>query len=327
MSLASSLARATVSAARRYEREKELMRKRQLKEQARLRALQIASGEVEKYNAYIESLISFHKKRTEKVDWIAIHSQNKPTKPIRLSNNELQAKLELESYIPNFWDKLFRRTDSKRRSLERNLTKARSKDDEKYSGAVEQFKKDYNHWKEEHMLSEKVLNRDIKAYTTAIIGWCNFKELKKVGNITKIFVHNHNLVEIEFHLNRNGYMPDTNKIVLKSGRVSVKTMPRLVFYDLCLNCICSCTLRIANEIFAIIPTSLVLINVIEYSFDYSIGQFETHPIISVAFSREKMQRLNMIDITPSGAIANFDHNIKFLKTKGFGIINKLDVPV
>ena len=95
--------------------------------------------------------------------------------------------------------------------------------------------------------------------------------------------------------------------------------------DIMQDYVCSCVLRIARDLFAILPVTTVLIHAQDSFIDTSIGNSVKQDILSVLITRDKMEIMDFDLIDPSDAMSNFIHNMKFLKTKGFQPITRINV--
>lgn len=81
---------------------------------------------------------------------------------------------------------------------------------------------------------------------------------------------------------------------------------------------------LGRELLAILPDDLVIVTAIDNVLNSSTGHMEDQPILSVAFSRATVDRLNMESIDPSDAMKNFVHTMSFKKGVGFSGVSALD---
>lgn len=114
------------------------------------------------------------------------------------------------------------------------------------------------------------------------------------------------------------------KKILKSGKLSVKDMPKTKYFQLYQDYVCGSAIRLARELFALLPTDMVIVNVLGEVLNTKTGHLEESPILSVAIPRETLQKLNFDMLDPSDSMENFVHNMKFMKTKGFNPVDKID---
>ncbi|MBO2642184.1 hypothetical protein [Shewanella algae] len=101
-------------------------------------------------------------------------------------------------------------------------------------------------------------------------------------------------------------------------------MPKGKFNEIYQDYVCSCVLRVGNELFSAIPDNLVIVTAVDELLNSQTGHLEDAPILSVAVSRSTIERLNLEAIDPSDSMDNFKHNMSFKKTKGFERVERID---
>jgi len=89
--------------------------------------------------------------------------------------------------------------------------------------------------------------------------------------------------------------------------------------------VCSLVIRVAREFFAHVPFNQVRVNVITKILNSSTGHLEDKPILSVIMISETINSLNLETIDPSDSMANFVHNMKFSKIKGFSPVSIVEL--
>jgi hypothetical protein len=89
------------------------------------------------------------------------------------------------------------------------------------------------------------------------------------------------------------------------------------YYDLYQDYISSCVLRIARDMFALLPVSLVNVHAYEDRLNTATGYQERVAILSVKYDRMTLNLLNLTNLDPSDALTNFNYQMKFKKTQGF----------
>ena len=87
--------------------------------------------------------------------------------------------------------------------------------------------------------------------------------------------------------------------------------------------VCGCALRVAREIFALLPSMMVIVTTTSDVLNTSTGHLEVQPVLSVAMPRVTLEGLNFDSLDPSDSLNNFVHNMRFLKTKGFRVVDKI----
>ena len=87
-------------------------------------------------------------------------------------------------------------------------------------------------------------------------------------------------------------IPAEVKTLTASEKVSVKPMPKGLFHEIYLDYLCGCVLRVAREIFALLPVDTVLVTAAADSLDSRTGHTVEQPVVSVALPRADVALLN-----------------------------------
>lgn len=295
-----------------YSRNRELRRLE--REQAKLEELERNKLIVEIYENKIEMIKSIHKECDNKIDWIKMEKSKPPYYPEKGEKgvNEANAIEKLQAYRPSFIDRLFRRQDKKIEGF-RYLIEVAKKEDEK----------EYNSWKELVDIAKKINNGDIQAYLDVIDEFRPLDDLVEFGSGFEFFLEDPDLIEVDFDVNTESVVPKESKSLTKTGKVSTKQMTKTKYFDLQQDYVCSCTLRIARDMFALLPLDYVVVNALEKRLDTSIGKRENEVILSVKIDRETLESLNMNLIDPSDSMENFECNMNFKKTGGLGKVDRI----
>jgi len=280
---------------------------KQQKQYDKMQELEQAKYEVEVYENHIEIIQSLHKECSDSINWQEINSSLEPKNHKKMEN---AAKVKADGYKPGFFDKIFNRVDKKREEFGKNISRAKEKDDENYKYSI-------SDWKESVELSKLLLAGNGEAKIEAINEFSPFSEITNLGSSLSFFIGNNSTVEATIHIHGDDIIPDEVKSLLKSGRLSVKKMPKGKFNELYQDYVCSCVLRVANELFSVIPDDLAVVTAIDELLNTKTGHLEKSPILSVCVSRSTLGTLNMDSIDPSDSMSNFIHNMSFKKTTGF----------
>lgn len=282
------------------------------KERQKQLELEEARAAVEEYNARIYAIRSIHKTCDDVVDWVHILSIPEPF-PKGKGPAAVTVQGWIDSYKPGFIAKRFpSREQAKRKSLEKQLEMANQKDD-----------KIYNEWAELHETAERVLSKDTDLMLEVIEEMAPLDDLLEYGSGFEISFVNDNIVEVEFDIMASSVIPKEALFLTATGKLSKKAVPVGAYLDLVQDYVCSCVLRVARDMFAILPVNNVLIHARDSFTDTAVGNTEVIDILSVAITRESLGNLNFDAIDPSDAMQNFVHAMKFLKTKGFQPITRV----
>jgi len=314
-------ARAAERDAKRRQRELE----KQLKQYEKMQELEQATYEVAVHENHIEVIQSIHKECNPVIDWETIALSNQPAEPRKTNHNEAQAREYLEDYTPGFIDRLFKREQKKRASLSQKLEEAIIADEENYQSRISEWSSQTEEWKESVVIAKALLDGEAKAKIEAIESLQPFSEISNIGSSLSISVHDNGLLEATLHVHGTEIVPNQSKSLLKSGKLSVKNMPKGRFYEIYQDYVCSAVLRVGNELFSAIPDNLVLVTAVDDLLNSQTGHLEEAPVLSVMMSRNTMSQLNLDAIDPSDSMRNFKHNMLFKKTRGFERVERIEL--
>jgi hypothetical protein len=306
--------------ARRHQRELE---KRQ-KELARMEELERAKYEVEVYENYLDVLKSIHKDCSSTWNWKEIKSSNPPDKPTYQQKNELQAKNALDNYTPTLFAKIFGNVEKKKATLLENIEAAKEIDKVDYEKACEDYREKYDEWKKLIEIAEGIIDGSGEAYLEAIKEVNLFEEIQELGSSIGFKVINKNSIIANLNVHSEKVVPPEVKSLLKSGKLSAKPMPMTKFYELYQDYVCGGSLRVARELFALLPIEMIIVNAIGNLLDTKTGRMEDTPILSVGVPRETLQNLNLNAVDPSDSMKNFVHRMNFKKGIGFNPVEVLN---
>jgi len=307
--------------AQRKRRELERQRKQQLK----MMELERAAYEVEVYNNHIDVLLSIHKDCGNPIDWQAIRAANPPSKPEKPHAREKAAREKLEKYKPGILDKIRKREDERRKELAQNVERMRQEDEEEYQRLLDRYQKECSEWEETQEHATKVLAGDPDALVEVIEEVNPFGEISELGSSLEFQGYEAGVIEATLHVNSEEVVPKEVKSLLKSGKLSVKEMPKSKFNELYQDYVCGSVLRIARELFALLPIQTVLVTALGNLLNTRTGHIEEMPILSVFIPRDTLDKLSFQALDPSDAMENFVHRMDFKKTKGFGPVTNLEL--
>ncbi|NWO56439.1 hypothetical protein [Chromohalobacter israelensis] len=315
---------AAVRAAERDAKRRQRELERQQLQFEKMQELEQAAYEVEVYENHIDVIQSTHKECSPPIDWNKIASSKQPTEPQRSNDNESEARQSLKSYKPGFIDRLLKREEKKRSLLSQKVDEAIKKDEVNYKSSVSKWEKDTGEWKESVAIAKALLDGKAEAKIEAIENLQPFTEISNLGSSLSISVYDNGILEATINVHGTEIVPSKTKSLLKSGKLSVKNMPKGKFNEIYQDYVCSCVLRVGNELFSAIPDNLVIVTAVDELLNSQTGHLEDAPILSVAVSRSTIERLNLEAIDPSDSMDNFKHNMSFKKSKGFERVERID---
>lgn len=283
------------------------------KEKQQRLEMEEARAAVEEYEARLEVITSIHKDCDDTVDWPYILSLPAPYDGEGPGPLTQKAQQNINNYVPGFFAKHFKIFyKAKKYLLDTALEDAKQKD-----------AKEFNEWYELHNTAERVLSKDTDLMLEVIEEMAPLDDLLEFGSGFEISFINEYIVEVEFDIKADTVIPKEALSLTATGKLSKKALPVTKRLDLMQDYVCSCVLRIARDLFAILPVNNVIIHAKDDFIDTSVGNSTTRDILSVDINRETLSTLNFEAIDPSDAMVNFMHSMKFLKTKGFQPINRI----
>jgi len=318
--------RAVIAGSRRAERNSRRRQReyeQQLKVVSKIKEFEYARLAVDEYENRIQLLKSLHQECSEPINWHKVNLSPEPTKPVRNNINELNAIEELENYDPGFIDRLFKIDVKKRIELNHNIENAKQIDDKEFRIAVNNYKNDLQEWLELKELSTNIIGKDLKAFLRALEIVDPFSEIKEIGSLITFKMDDVESIEVDLFVNDTKIIPSQEKVLLKSGKLSIKEIPKAKYNEFYQDYVCSCVLRVAREVFALLPIKKVYISANANMLNPKTGYTEVQSLLSIFIPRETLDKLNFDLIDPSDSMSNFNHNMKFKKTSGFEPVTKI----
>jgi len=283
-------------------RQREL--ERSLKDQEKRSALEQARLEVDAYENSLEVLLSVHKEQHEKLDWKALAYALPPHEPLRLARSELAAMIKPALRSPE--------------SVATEIEKARSLDELEHQTAYAEFEKEFVQWTKLNSLAKGVLAGETSAYTKAVSEFPILAEISILGSSIHMTAHNKNLVECVLKVNSPKVIPLQVKSLTAAGKLVEKPMPKARFHELYQDYVSGCILRLARELFALLPIETVLLSATVDGIDSRKGLRAELPVLSMIIHRAVMDGLNFDCVNPSDALDNFQHRGDMMTSKKSG---------
>lgn len=177
--------------------------------------------------------------------------------------------------------------------------------------------------KELAQYKEGVLAGDIDTYYSVIETIAPFDCLVDFGSEFEIGTDTPDLMMAEFNIKADEVIPTTKVEVLASGKLSEKELTKTAYYDIYQDYVCSVTIRLARDLFAMLPIDKVIVHAVNAETNPATGNDEEVTYLSVVFDRATFDSLNLDKIDPSDSLTNFKYNMKFAKTTGFKPVDKI----
>ena len=246
-----------------------------------------AAAQVEAYEQQLQMIRCVHETCSETIDWKKISEQPAPT----------SRSVSFNASSDTFSDDLHDANNSK------------------YD--------DYGDWKKLHDLSEKILAGDIDSYLEVLAEVKPFEDLTEYGSDFEVGTDDPSSMTVEFNVKSEEVVPEETLTLTSTGKLSRKALAKSTRNDIVQDYVCSCVIRIAREMFALLPIDRVLINAKDSILNTATGHNEDVTLVSVIFDRARFMDTDFTRIDPSDLIEAYPNNMAFRKTSGLSAVKEL----
>lgn len=289
--------------AQKHQRELE----RRHREQAKLSAIEQAHLEVETYENHLDVLLSVHKEQGAAWDWVALAAALPPPCPQKNSYHELQARQRVLVLHPQ-----------KQQGSEAAIEQGQLEDEHVFQEAIRAYAAERAEWEQLRSFAHRILAGEHKAFIEALVEFSPLAEISDVGSLMHFTVESASLIGCELKVNGSQAIPSEVKTLTATEKVSVKPMPRARFHEIYQDYVCGCMLRVAREVFAMLPIDTVLITASADILDTRTGQTLERPVLSAVIPRSIVVGLDFDKLDPSDAMENFLHRGNFKASRKTG---------
>jgi len=157
-------------------------------------------------------------------------------------------------------------------------------------------------WSYYHEVAPAILEGDIDTYLSVIYEVNPLDDLMDYGSEFTFGTDDASRMEVEFRVNEEALAG------LKSALV------REEYNDILQDYVCSMVIRIARDIFALLPVESAVVH----------AELEDETVISVSFDRSTMSKIRFGMIDPSDTLERFDYRMDFTPAAGFRPVNRLE---
>ena len=269
---------------------------------------------VDDFNELLDRIRSIHEECSEPVDWIALRDTPEPFNKMFMGPFEMEAQKAFNGAKPGLLGRLIPATDRmKMQRLEQEIREAQEKDRQIYSD-----------WENLRILANHVLGGDIDSYFYVVSEMHPFDEILDYGSDFDIGTDFPDLMEVEFHAKTSKVVPNHVLSMTKTGKLSSKQMTKTMHYDIAQDYVCSCVLRVAREMFALLPINRVVIHAVDTVSDTAGHEYDD-TVLSVLIMRNQLDGINFELIDPSDTIETFKCNMVFKKTQGLKPVPRIEI--
>lgn len=213
----------------------------------------------------------------------------------------------------------------KRAALQESIKDARRADKEEYRQAIDEYKVAKTDWNSSRRFAARILNGDLDAYKEVIQETSPFRDIDVLGSSIGFRFPNPAVIQAELHVNSEKVIPSEIKSQVTTGELSVKLMPKARFNEIYQDYVCGCVLRVARELFALLPIKMVVVTAFGEILNTQTGHLEEKAVLSVAVPRDFVSQIQWETVDPSDAMENFVHRMCFKKFKGLVAVEPIEL--
>ncbi|MXP08566.1 hypothetical protein [Pseudoblastomonas halimionae] len=282
-----------------------------------------AQDAVSEWREHLSDLVSLHVNPNDDVNWQMLRDAPEPVSPMRRTRHEDSALAALDQFQPRFFDFLSGGSEKRRLSLVDAVSEGRARDDAEHQNNLNVFDQEHADWQSDKELATRLLAGDISAERDVINTMTSWADDGLIGSRLEFSITDEFLHAIA-HVHTDEIVPNYRRKQLQSGKLSETKMPIGERNELYQDYVCSVSLKVAGDIFSVLPRNEVFVTCMANMLDSTTGHKVDMPIVSVQFVRPTFNDLRLSAIDPSDSMSNFNHRMKFAKTKGFSPIDPLN---
>ena len=167
---------------------------------------------------------------------------------------------------------------------------------------IEDYDADIPHWDYLKARAERVLNGDLDTYFEIISDMNPVDDLLRFGSEFECGTEDPRMLSVHFKVNSSQVLRD------------IEHLPKTDYNELLQDYVCGCAIRVARDLFALLPFRRIIIDA-ENSGD---------DILSVEFTRDKMEGIDYSNVDASDFVCQFLYRMSFTLQGGFSKIVPLD---
>jgi hypothetical protein len=281
-----------------------------------------AAEAVDELEEHIDGLLTLHTDLGGAIDWVGMVDGGRPSEPERSYVRSRKLERQLQDFRSGPLD--FLRGGSKKRFavLEQKHSNAWDEDEAEFQRAYAKFLTDSDEWEADRSLARRVVAGERDALLEVISEHQSLTNESRVGTHVSFEVDD-SYVHAKPEVHGVSIVPAIRRKQLASGMLSQTKMPVGEHHDLYQDYVASVALRVAGDLFNILPLQEVYVTCLVDMLDPKSGHQVKTPVVSVHFTRETFGKLNLASVDPSQALSNFRHNMRYKRTSGFQAVELL----
>lgn len=272
----------------------------------------IPEEEVHEFKEDIEYITTLHHGYDiEKgIEWEEILEEKSPFSSPEEGPHVKQARQVIEENKPGLLKRIFAGGQFKKESSE--LLRSAEEEDRK-------ILQKWTHMRE--IASDMVEKKDLSM--VEILSKVEMQELMAYANDFQYALESDGILNVTFTIDSSSVIPKEYKMLTPTGKLSQRKYTKTDYYYIVNQFVSGLLLRTARNIFHLVSSEKVLLNIHDKQIDEVTGKESVVLILSALVDRETLSQLEYEKIDPFESLTNFRHEVKFLKTKGFQEVAKL----
>ncbi|MCJ8011626.1 hypothetical protein MUG84_07660 [Paenibacillus sp. KQZ6P-2] len=271
--------------------------------------------EIEWYKNQLEWIETIHQICGESVDWERLAASAPPFRRGESGPHEKLAEAGLADYKPTRMQKLLKQDAAVKQELQDQIALAREKDQQEYL-----------EWKSLTDFAMNILEGNRTVYLRVLEEIAPLEDLLALGSGLEYTVLSAEAVEVELDVNSGEIIPHESRALTEDGVLSRSRLSKEEYHELERKYVCGSVLRIARELFALLPLTTVLIHARDTKANLETGQEEYVTVLSIRFERNALSKVNLDQEAGPQLLTHFEHHIQFDASTGFDPVEKLSRP-
>lgn len=282
--------------------------------------------DIEELETYINQVTSLHHETVDVWDWVEVAKRPKPKADAEEWMKSDAIRQQLTRHDGRFVQWLQGKGHETRAALDRAMEIARTLNQTQLLARLEPYHADFVRWETEQIAAHGLLNGDDTIILSVIRQQQTLSRIHKLGRELGFSVQNGD-VHAVLTLHDLSIVPDFQFKYLPSGKLTEVKMPREKMLKLYRAYVASAALKVASDLFALLPHKEVFVSCIGSMFDPATEREEKWPVLSVKYGRERVKLLDMEKTDPVAALKLFEHAETFHPVNGMArVIPILDIP-
>jgi len=272
-----------------------------------------AKAAINEYNKVMNMITDMHRHSDEQIDWNYVYNSPQPFNINALGPNAMEVKEQIDNYVPTTSEKIFKKKlEKKLLNMKNDLRKAMEKDEETYNG-----------WRTLVDLAGEVLKGNIDAYFEVINEMRPLDDLLEFGIDFEFGSNSSDTIHVEYVADSSNTVPFFELSLSSNGRLQKSNLKRSQHNELIRMYIVSSSIRIAKDMFALLPIEKAVVHIVDDYINEVIAKKEKVTVLSVEFERDQLEQANMRNKDPLEILKGFNHNMKFTKSYGFSPVDRI----